>query len=348
MSRHLKGPRVAVVGATGLVGREILDCLESLPRLCGELLPFSSGRDPGAAVAFRGRKVRAPGISRAALKSADLVFMVSSDEVSLAHSRALAASGVWVIDDSAAFRMDKDVPLVIPEVNADALSPRKRLIAGPNCTVTGPAVAGFPIAKAAGARAVRISSYQAVSGAGREALEEFARQLAELRPGADGWRGLASRMRRLKAKALPRPIALNVIPQVGSFDDEGHSGEETKVSRELRKIWGMPGLRVSVSAVRVPVLRGHSVAFWLETRRPVSPARAWKLLRGRPGIVCHPKGYATARDVHGTGGVEVSRIRAGTSPAELCLWVVSDNLLKGAASNSVQIAELLLKKGWLR
>ncbi|MCX5787103.1 MAG: aspartate-semialdehyde dehydrogenase [Elusimicrobia bacterium] len=342
----MSGLTIAVVGATGLVGRVLLQVLEQRRFPVGALLPFNSGRRAGA-VRFRGRAVAARGVTLDALAKARLVFMVSSDEVSLRWGRALAERGVWVIDDSSAFRLAEDVPLVIPEVNAGALSPRRRLIAGPNCTLTGAAVAAWPLIRRAGARAARLASYQAISGAGREALEEFRAQL----------RGAAGVLRKsdplgipqlAPARALPRMSAFNVIPQVGSFNRDGECSEEVKVRGELRKIWGLPGLPVSATTVRVPVIRGHSLAFWLEARRPLSPGAARRTLENAPGVRLWKEGsYPTPLEEGESWPVHVARIRQGTNPRELAFWIVSDNLLKGAALNSVQIAEALLKKRWL-
>ena len=346
MTRTTRGVDVAVVGATGLVGRELLRVLEERRFPVRDLLPFNSGRRAGT-VRFRGRSIAARGPSLEALAKASLVFMVSSDEVSLRWGRALAARGVWVIDDSSAFRLAAGVPLVIPEVNGGELSPRRRLIAGPNCTLTGAAVAAWPLIRKAGARAARIASYQAISGAGREALEEFRAQLrgaaAVLR--ADDPLGVPKLVR---ASALPRMSAFNVIPQVGSFNADGECSEEVKVRGELRKIWGLPRLAVSATTVRVPVVRGHSLAFWLETSRPVSPRAAARALKGAPGVKLWPEGsYPTPLEEGGSWPVHVARIRQGANARELAFWIVSDNLLKGAALNSVQIAEVLLKKRWL-
>lgn len=346
MRNNRKGIGVAVVGATGLVGREILSVLEKRKFPVGNLLPFNSGRTR-ASVRFNGKSIQATGTTLEALAKAALVFMVSSDEVSSRWGRALARRGVWVIDDSSAFRLAPDVPLVIPEVNVDALSLERRLIAGPNCTLTGAAVAGWPIVKRAGAKAVRIATYQAVSGAGREALVEFRSHLRAA-SGALKKPDPLALPPKLKASALPQTAAFNVFPQVGSFNGDGECSEEVKVRKELRKIWGLPDLPVSATTVRVPVLRGHSLAFWLETKNPVSPDEARRLLESAPGVELWKNGgYPTPLGTSGSYPVHVSRIRAGAHERELALWVVSDNLLKGAALNSVQVAEALLEKGWL-
>lgn len=345
-SRPLK---VAVIGATGLVGRELLRLFETRRFPVRELLAFNSGTS-GARARFRGRLLspNAPSFSR--LRSADVAFFASSPEVALRFGPSLAREKVWVIDDSSAFRLDPRVPLVIPEVNAASLSRRSFLIAGPNCTLTGAAVAACRIIREAGLRAIRIASYQSVSGAGKAALEEFLLQNSELPRQLRG--DILSRflpVPRRRARALPRPIAMNVFPQVGSFDLDGRSEEENKVADELRKIWSLPSLPVSATAVRVPVWRGHSLSVWLSTRRPMTPARARTLLRRTPGVrLWAHNDYPTPQDAQGTDPVHVGRVRTGIDSRELCLWTVSDNLLKGAALNSIQIAEELLRRGWLR
>lgn len=340
-----EGLTVSVVGATGMVGLELLSELERLRFPVKELRAFSSGKSRKS-VRFKGRALAAPGVDEKALASSDLVFFVSSDAVSAALAPKLARAGVWCVDDSAAFRLDPKVPLVIPEVNAGALRRDARLIAGPNCTMTGLAVAAYPLHRTVGVSAVRLSSYQAVSGAGKAALEEFFDQARAALPKMKGG-GRAPVLRGAPAKALPAAIACNVIPQVGRFDADGHSSEENKVAAELRKIWSAPSLKVSVTAVRVPVIRGHSLSAWLTCRKPVTPAAARKLLRSAPGLTLSNAGYPTPLTAGGDGGVHAGRVRPGVDAKELCLWIVSDNLLKGAATNSVQIAQELRRRRWL-
>lgn len=348
MRRGRSAPRVGVVGATGMVGRELLESLERRRFPVGELLPFSSGR-ARAAVRFRGRTLPAPGVDAAALETCDLVFLVSSDEVALRHAPRLARRGVWVIDDSSAFRQDPKVPLVIPEVNASALRPGSRLIAGPNCTMTGLAVAGALLHRAVGVREVRLASYQAVSGAGKAALAELFGQASALSRSGLSADGRAPVLKEGDASVLPRAIAFNCVPQVGRFAPDGDSGEEKKVAAELRKIWSAPRLRASVTAVRVPTIRGHALAAWLTLARPVALARARALLKKTPGLRLSPEGsYPTPRSAGGKDPVFAGRLRRGAGPRELALWIASDNLLKGAALNSVQIAEELLRRGWLK
>jgi aspartate-semialdehyde dehydrogenase len=341
--------KIGIVGATGMVGAEFLDTLERRRFPVGELLVFSSGKTKKSVV-FRGRRLDAPAVSIPALCSCDLVFFAGADEISKKLAPQLVQKGVWVIDDSSAFRLDSRVPLVIPEANAKALAREKRLIAGPNCTMTGLAVAAAALQKEGGIKEVRISSYQSVSGAGRDALAEFFGQAQDdacrLKFSASGRAPIFSEK---PARFLPGKISGNVIPQVGIFDPAGNSSEEIKVAAELRKVLNAPFLRVSVTAVRVPVVRTHCLAAWIVFRRPFSVQKAARLLKKAPGIKFY-KGpsYPTPLSCAGKYPVSVGRLRQGLGKSELCLWVVSDNLLKGAALNSVQIAEELLRRGWLK
>ena len=328
--------RVAVVGATGVVGREILALLERRRFPC-QLAPFASGRR-AASVPFRGRSLRVQPADERALRGFDLAFFATDDAVVERLAPRLARGGTTVIDESAAFRMEPGVPLVIPEINGDALRPGDRLIAGPNCTTAALLMGIYPIHRVNPVRHIRAATYQAVSGAGREAVGELEGQVS-------AW---ARRRPWTRPGVLPATIAFNVFPHVGSFDDLGHSSEESKIAREARKILRAPRLSVSATAVRVPVFRGHSIAAWIETSRPLSPGRARSLLRRAPGVeLFGPGDYPTPLHAAERHAVFVGRVRQGTGPRELLLWIVGDNLLKGAALNSVQIAEHLLKKRWL-
>lgn len=332
---------VAVVGASGMVGGELLRLFEKRKFPLGELLAFNSGRNR-AVVACGGKKYPCRKPSFEALKKADLVFFVSTDEVSERFARKLAAAGVWCIDDSSRFRLDKKVPLVIPEVNPGDIKRKGKLIAGPNCTLTGAAVALHGIHRKYKIDELRLATYQAVSGAGKSAmrlLEDQTRYyLRHGRPAA------------LKGGAFPRLIAFNLFPQVGDFDPGGFSGEENKVEAELKKIWSSPGVRISSTAVRVPVLRGHSLSVWAKTKKRWTLKDLQKILAATPGLEFFkdPRKYPTPLDTAHTFGVKAGRLRVSRiSPREFQLWIVSDNLYKGAALNSVEIAECLLKKGWL-
>lgn len=317
-----------------MVGGELLGLLESRRFPVGEFYPFNSGRKP-AAVTFRGKKYACAAPTLAALKKADLVFFVSTDEVAARFAPRLAAAGVTCIDDSSYFRLAPGVPLVIPEVNGAELKPSRKLIAGPNCTLTGAAVALARVRERFGVKELRMASYQAVSGAGKGAMAQLEEELGGyLRKG---------RVPHLKDRKLPKAIAFNVFPQVGGFDAEGNSSEENKVAGELKKIWGDKKLKISCTAVRVPVLRGHSLAVWFRTARPCSAAAVARELSRTPGLkfFARPADYPTPL-AHGlrTEIVYAGRLRkAATAANEFQLWIVSDNLYKGAALNSVQIAE---------
>ena len=251
----MKKFNVAVVGASGMVGGELLGLLESRRFPVGELYPFNSGKKP-ASVVFRGKKYACAAPSLEALKRSDIAFFVSTDEVAGEFAPRLARAGVWCIDDSSRFRLAAGVPLVIPEVNGAELGPGKKLIAGPNCTLTGAAVALAGIHRRFRVTELRLATYQAVSGAGKSAMGELEEEL----------KGYFKKNSVVKPKGgkFPRPIAFNLFPQVGGFDADGNSGEENKVEAELKKIWGDRKIRISCTAVRVPVLRGHSLAAWFK------------------------------------------------------------------------------------
>lgn len=325
---------IAVVGASGMVGGELLGLLESRRFPAGEFYPFNSGRKP-AKVTFRGKKYSCTAPAFEALEKADIVFFVSNEEVSRRFAPRLAAAGVWCIDDSSEFRLDPKVPLVIPEVNGAELRPSKKLIAGPNCTLTGAAVALAAIHRRYRVTELRLATYQAVSGAGKAAMAALEEELRSyFRTG---------RLPRRPAGKFPRPIAFNLFPQVGGFDAEGNTGEENKVEAELKKIWGDGRVKISCTAVRVPVLRGHSLAAWFKTAKPCSPAALRRELARTPGLEfsAEPGAYPTPlENGHRTEIVYAGRLRrAKTAAGEYQLWIVSDNLYKGAALNSVQIAE---------
>jgi len=334
----MKNFNVAVVGASGMVGGELLGLLESRRFPVGEFYPFNSGRR-AATVLFKGRKYPCSAPSLAALWKADIVFFVSNEEVAEKFAPALAAAGVWCIDDSSRFRLTPGVPLLIPEVNGAELEPSSRLIAGPNCTLTGAAVALAEIHRRFRITELRLATYQAVSGAGKAAMAQLEEELrAYLKKGA---------VPRLPGAKFPRRIAFNLFPQVGGFDAEGNSVEENKVEAELKKIWGDARIRISSTAVRVPVLRGHSLAIWAKTAKAFTLGALKKELLRTPGLKfsAKPENYPSPLDEgQRTEIVYAGRLRrAKTAPSEFQLWVVSDNLYKGAALNSVQIAERIAK-----
>ena len=330
---------IAVVGASGMVGGELLGLLEERRFPVNKFYPFNSGRKP-AAVFFRGKKHQCLKPSFPALKKADIVFFVSTDEVSARFAPRLAAAGIWCVDDSSHFRLNPAVPLVIPEVNQSELNSSQKLIAGPNCTLTGAAVALFEIHKKFRIKELRLATYQAVSGAGKSAMLQLEAELkAYLRTG---------RVPELKGGKFPHPIALNLFPQVGGFDQNGHSVEENKVEAELKKIWACPSVKISSTAVRVPVLRGHSLSVWAKTGRPWTLAALKSALAKTRGLKFFADPYkypVPLKQGNKTFQVYAGRLRkAKTSANEFQLWIVSDNLYKGAALNSVQIAECIIAK----
>lgn len=306
----------------------------------GALAPFASRARDGA-VHFRGAALDVRETSSEALHGFDVVFFAGGEDASERYAPALVERGSVVIDNSATFRMRDGVPLIVPEVNSNAMRAEHRLFPVANCTAIVLCTALAPIRDVAGLNAVRVATYQAASGAGRPGLEEF---LA-------GERAVALGDREPPAAVFPRPLARNVVPQVGTFDASGYSSEERKVREEARKMLALPELFVSATAVRVPVRTAHSEAVFLETQRPTSVDELSAALAGAPGIAFHREGIVTPREVEGTDLVHVARLRAedgrGRLGTNFALWCVGDQLRKGAATNAVQILELLLAKGYL-
>lgn len=326
---------VAVVGATGAVGETIVQVLEERKVPVAELRPFAS-RDRAAAVRFRGSALDVRAASDEALRDCDVVFFAGGEDASERYAPRLLERGSVVIDNSATFRMERGVPLVVPEVNGDAVRPGDRLFPVANCTAIILCTALRPVRDVAGLRSVRVATYQAASGAGRAGLDEL----------AAGERAVVSGESEAQAQIFPRMLARNVVPQVGGFDAEGWTGEERKVREESRKMLNLPDLKLSVTAVRVPVRTAHSEAVFVETERPTGIAELAEAFESAPGIVFHRDGIVTPRDVEGTDDVHVARLR-GEDEIHFALWCVGDQLRKGAATNAVQILELLLAKGYL-
>ena len=319
--------KVAIVGATGVVGETILRVLEERKVPAAEVGRFASRERDG---------VRAT--SDEALAPYDVVFFASSEDASERYVPAIAARGGIAIDNSSTYRMRDGVPLVVPEVNPDVATPEQRIYPVANCTAIVLCVALAPIRDAAGLTSVRVATYQAASGAGRAGLDEL---LA-------GERALASGEAEPSNAVFPANLARNVVPQVGALDDDGWSGEERKVAEEARKMLGLPDLRVSATAVRVPVRTAHSEAIFVETERPTSVEALAAAFARAPGVVYHPRGIVTPRDVEGTDLVHVARLRDEDGEGRrFALWAVGDQLRKGAATNAVQILELLAAKGYV-
>ena len=321
-------PRVAIVGATGLVGETLLKILEQRRFPAASVRAFATARSAGATVRAFGRTIPVEQFAdgTAPLADVDIAFFAAGEEVSLASAPA-AAKGALVVDKSSAFRLDPAVPLVVPEVNSELVR-ATGLIANPNCSTIPIAVALAPVDREFGLEWLSAATYQSVSGAGKEALQEMNAQSA----GSE------------TVRALPRRIARNVIPQIGDFAADGASEEERKIAAELRKILGRPGLRVSATTVRVPVEVGHCAAIAFGTARPAAAEELAELFSGAPGVRFAPTGeYVTPLDAAGSDDVFVGRLRADAAhPGAYLCWIVCDNLRKGAATNAVQIAELAL------
>ncbi|MGC8727754.1 MAG: aspartate-semialdehyde dehydrogenase [Elusimicrobiales bacterium] len=329
-------PVISIIGAGGMVGMELLELIEKRKFPYSEIKMFGSGKKTKY-VFFKNKKyfLKEPNLEE--LVKSDIVFFVSSDEVSKKFAKELAQKGVWCIDDSSAFRTDEKVPLVIPEINGDIINEKTKLIAGPNCTLTPLAISCYQIHKKYKIKEIRMATYQAVSGAGRRALNEFFYEAESF---------VKTGKVKIKEKVLPKQIAFNIFPQVGSFDENGLSGEEKKVEFEVRKIWGDKKIDLSCYAVRVPVVRGHSLAVWVKTQKSWSIGNLKEILCKTDGCKFYEKheDYQTPIDVSKKYYVAASRLKKTPFKNEFSLWLCGDNLYKGAALNSIQIAELILKK----
>jgi aspartate-semialdehyde dehydrogenase len=330
--------KVAVVGATGAVGEVMLSILAERGFPIGELVALASERSAGGEVTFGNRDVVVRDLATFDPAGVDIALFSAGGTISRQYAPKFAAAGAVVIDNSSAFRQDDDVPLVVAEVNPEAARNRPRgIIANPNCSTMQMLVALAPLHRAAGIERINVATYQSVSGTGRRALEELGRQTA----------GLLN-FQAVEPEVYPVQIAFNVIPHGGEFTDNGYTSEEMKLVWETRKILGDDGIRVNATVVRVPVFYGHSEAVNIETRDKLAAADARALLEAAPGVevVDEPVagGYPTpVTHASGNDPVYVGRIREDLShPRGLNLWIVSDNIRKGAALNAVQIAELVV------
>lgn len=334
----MSGKNVAVAGATGLVGQQILQTLESRDFPVNSIKLLASSRSEGKTLQFRGETIPVEVLDEGSFKGMDLALFSAGGATSKRFAPAAARDGCIVIDNSSAWRMDPEVPLVVPEVNAAAAGKHKGIIANPNCSTIQLVVVLKPLHDEAVVKRVVVATYQAVSGAGVKALEELETQSRDILEG-----------REPRCEVFPHPIAFNCIPQIpqsDAFDSSGYTTEELKMLNETRKIMGDDGIRVTATTVRVPVHTGHSEAVNVETAKKISAERAREILSQAPGVVVldNPECqlYPTAQQARGSGDTYVGRIRDDLShPSALDLWIVSDNLLKGAAYNAVQIAELL-------
>ena len=333
---------VALVGATGAVGAQFLDILAGRALPLSELRLFASSRSSGKRLLFDGEELEVREAIPGIFEGVDVAFISTSTEVSLELAPAAAEAGAVAIDDSSAFRMEQDVPLVVPEVNADALASHRGIVSTPNCTTVPLVMVLHALGRASPIRRVVVSTYQSVSGAGAAAARQLTDQTRAILDGGDPL-----------AKGFPNQFAFNAIPAVDSFMDDGYSREEIKMAKETRKILAAPDLAFSATCVRVPVYQAHSMAANIEFDRPVPPEEARVLLAEMPGvrIVDDPaRGcYPLPVDAAGGDDVLVGRIRSDAShPNGLALWLSADNLRKGAALNMVQIAEELLRRGLLK
>ncbi len=337
------GYRVGVLGATGLVGSAILDLLAARDFPVAELRLLASERSAGKTIEFGSKVLTVQAVSDDSIQGLDLVLSSAGGSVSAEWTPKLVAAGATVVDNTSYWRMHDDVPLVVSEVNPDALEDHKGIVANPNCSTMQMVVALKPLYDAAGIERLVVSTYQAVSGTGKGAIDELRAQARAVVGGYDV----------PDAQIYPHQIAFNALAQAGSFPEgDDHTDEERKLINETRKILGDPGIRVSATCVRVPVETGHSEAVNVETSEPLEPERARELLAAAPGVtvVDDPAAgrYPMAIDAAGKDDVFVGRIRRDPgNERALDIWVVSDNLRKGAATNTVQLGELLIEKGLL-
>jgi aspartate-semialdehyde dehydrogenase len=333
---------VAVVGATGLVGETLIQVLEERDFPVSQLYALASNRSLGKSVSFKGRSVHVQELEGFDFSKADIGLFSPGGEVSRIYAPKAAAAGCVVIDNTSEFRYEDDIPLVVPEVNPHAIAQFKNrgIIANPNCSTIQLVVALKPIHDAVGIERINVATYQSVSGAGREAVEELAEQSIQLLSGKGP----------VEARVIAKQIAFNCVPQIDKFQDNGYTKEEMKMVWETRKILEDANIRVNATAVRVPVFFGHSEAVHLETRTKITVGEVRALLEKAPGIEVmderRPGGYPTAAtEAANRDTVYVGRIREDlSSDRGLNLWVVADNVRKGAATNSVQIAEILVRQ----
>jgi aspartate-semialdehyde dehydrogenase len=335
--------RVGVLGATGLVGTTILSLLAERGFPAAEVVPFASERSAGKQIEWGDGLLECRPLNEETIQGLDLVLSSAGGAVSAEWAPRLVDAGAVVVDNTSHFRMRDDVPLVVAEVNPEALDGHAGIIANPNCSTMQMVVALKPLYDAAGIERLVISTYQAVSGTGKAAVDELLNQTEAVLGERD-----------VIAAVYPRQIAFNVLPQAGSFAaGDDHTDEERKLINETRKILGDDEIKVSATCIRVPVITGHSEAVNVETREPLSPERARELLAAAPGVTVldDPGGgqYPTAIEAAGHDDVFVGRIRRDPgNESAIDLWVVADNLRKGAATNAVQVAELLVERGLLR
>ena len=335
------GIKVAVAGATGAVGNLMVKVLEERAFPVSELRLLASARSIGKTLHFRGREVAVQELKENSFEGIQLALFSAGGSVSREFAPIAARAGAVVIDNSNAWRMDPKVPLVVPEVNPEAALSHSGIIANPNCSTIQMVVALKPIYDAVGIRRIVVTTFQAVSGTGKRAIEELRTQVRDIVQG-----------REVVRQIYPHQIAFNCFPHIGPFLENGFSEEEMKMVHETRKIFSDPEIRVCATTVRIPVIYGHSESINIETGKPISPEEARRLLEAAPGVkvIDDPSNgvYPVPLNAAGTDETFVGRIRTDPSVENgLAMWVVADNIRKGAATNAVQIAEILLSRGRL-
>ncbi|WCL80286.1 aspartate-semialdehyde dehydrogenase [Saprospira sp. CCB-QB6] len=329
--------KLALVGATGMVGQVMLKLIEERNLPISELLPVASARSKGKTVRFKGQDVPVLLAEEALAKKPNLALFSAGGSTSLELAPKFAAIGCKVIDNSSAFRMDQDKPLIVPEVNLDQLTADDFIIANPNCSTIQLLLALWPLEKQYGLERVLVSTYQSMTGTGMKALQQYQEELQGQQP---------------ENPAYPHPIFENCLPHCDVFVEDGYTKEEIKLLNESRKIMNLPELRLSATAVRVPVMGGHSEAVNIALKTPFELADIRELLAQSPGVIVQDNPseniYPMPLSAKGKDEVFVGRIRRDFSQKNgLHLWIVADNLHKGAATNALQIAEALIEKGWL-
>jgi aspartate-semialdehyde dehydrogenase len=334
---------ITVVGASGIVGQEFLKLLDERQLPVGRLRLLATARSAGKVVRFRGDEIVVEETTPRSFTAEDqIVFLSASGAASKEYAPIAAANGSFVIDDSSAFRMDPEVPLVIPEVNAEDLQWHRGIVSQPNCTTTPMVLALNPIHQVNPLRRVIVSTYQAVAGAGAAAVEGLRRETEAALSG-----------RREPSGTQKREIAFNAVPQIDVFADDGYTKEELKMANETRKILHAPDVGVSATCVRIPTFFGHAMSVWAEFERPIDAAAARELMTGAPGIELMDdpasETYPTPMDVAGTDRVLVGRLRNDRSkPGGITFWTVTDSIRKGAATNVVQVIEEAARRGLIR
>jgi aspartate-semialdehyde dehydrogenase len=339
----MSGYKVAIAGATGNVGREMLSILAERRFPVSEVVALASSRSIGKEVSFGDRTLKCKALENYDFSDTDICLMSAGGSVSKEFSPKIGAKGCVVIDNSSAWRMDPDVPLIVPEVNAEAARGfvNKYIIANPNCSTAQLVVALKPLHDRATIKRVVVSTYQSVSGAGKDAMDELFSQTRAV-----------FTSNPVETKKFPKRIAFNVIPHIDVFMDDGSTKEEWKMVAETKKILD-PKIKLTATCVRVPVFISHSEAVNIEFEKPITADEAREILRRAPGCLVidrrEPGGYITPHEAAGEDATYISRIREDpTVENGLNLWCVSDNLRKGAALNAVQIAEVLMNRGWLK